>query len=139
MEELPVRARTVMTVYSVGSLAAPAAFVIFEAYKREILIIGFLLVTVILVSAYFYVRLYFRHYRYHISDSVIVVKKGAAFKRRCLIYTEKIGSMTVSENFILRRFGLCTVWLRASGGTVKLSFLQKDRSDRLYEILENRD
>lgn len=136
-EELPDKARWVVTGYSVAVIVFQAGAVFFEAYKRELIALGVVVILALAIGGYFYVKFFFKHYRYHISDELVVVKKGNFFRRRCAIYREQVGCVTLSQGPIQRRMGLCTVWFHIPGGIVKLSYVKKDRVDLLLNWNES--
>ena len=69
---------------------------------------------------------------------MIVIKKGALFKRRHLIYVDKISTITIHESFVHRWFKLCTIYFHVQGSVVRLSFVPVDKSDELKKILDSR-
>lgn len=140
MEELPKKAKAVMGIYATAATIAEGTAVYFNASKDDLIITMVTVTVVLAVASYVYIRLYFKNYRYLISDGVIKIKKGAFFfKRRHLIYVKKISNITVSENFVQRIFGLCTVWFHMSGSVVKLSYVAVEKSDELQKILYDRN
>ena len=139
MEELPKKAKAVMGIYATASALAQGT-ALFLGFKTEDYIVLFVALGVALtVGTYVYVVLYFKNYRYSVSDSVIIIKKGALFKRRHLVYVEKISTVTVYESFLHRWFDLCTVVFHVQGSTVRLSFVEVEKSVKLQEILDSRD
>lgn len=139
MEELPQKAKTVMGIYATAVTAIEGTAAYIGANRDDLIVILAAVVVIAAVSSYVYIRLYFKHYRYCIDNGVITIKKGALFKRRHLIYVDKISSITISENFVQRWFGLCTVWFHMSGNVVKLSYVLIEKSDELQKVLDSRD
>ncbi len=138
MEDLPQKAKAVMAIYAVAATVAQGAALFFSVDTDDIVVILVALVIVAIVSSYVYIVLYFRHYKYFVSDGVIIIKKGALFKRRHLIYVDKISLITVKENFVHRWFSLCTIWFYVQGSVVRLPFVPIEKSDDLKKILDSR-
>lgn len=138
VEELPKKAKSVMGIYATAVAAAEGTAVFFGFGKDDMIV--FFVFAVILATAlsYIYIVLYFKNYRYYISDGMIIIKKGALFKRRHLIYVDKISLITVKENFVHRWFSLCTIWFNVQGSVVRLSFVPVEKSEQLKEILDSR-
>ena len=139
MEELPKKAKAVMGIYAVAISALEGTVTFFGLHRDDIIVITVAVVIVALASSYFYIVLFFRHYRYSICDGVIIIKKGALFKRRHLIYINKISSITVRESFVHRWFKLCTIIFYVQGTVIRLSFVPVEKSAHLKEILDSRD
>lgn len=138
MQELPGKAKTVMGIYSAAVTVAQSSVAFLGFNRDDFIVILVTLFVVASVGSYVYVVLFFRHYRYYISDGVIIIKKGALFKRRHLIYVDRISMITVRESFVHRIFGLCTVWFHAQGSVVRLSFVEVEKSEQLQKILDSR-
>ncbi len=139
MEQLPKSARAVMGVYATAATLTQGAVAYF-GFNREdfvLIMIGILLAT--LVGTLVYARLYFKHYGYKYENGVIIIKKGALFKKRHLVYVDKISSITISENIIHRIFSLCTVYFHTQGGIVRLPFVLTEKSLSLQKILDSTD
>lgn len=139
MEELPSKAKAVMGIYATAATLAQSSVAFFGFNRDDFVVIFSALIITATVGSYVYIKLYFRHYKYFISGDVIIIKKGALFKRRHLIYVNKISTVTVHENFIHRWFNLCTVFFHVQGSVVKLSFVPIEKSEKLKEILDSRD
>ena len=138
MEELPKKAKAVMGIYAVAISALEGTVTFLGLHRDDIIVITVAVVIVALASSYVYIVLFFRHYRYSICDGVIIIKKGALFKRRHLIYMDKISLITIRETFVHRWFGLCTIWFHAQGSIVRLSFVPVEKSEQLQKILDSR-
>ncbi len=138
MQELPSKAKAVMGIYGAAVTVAESSVAFFGFNRDDFIVILALLFVAASVGSYVYIVLFFRHYRYYISDGVIIIKKGALFKRRHLIYVDRISMITVRESFVHRWFGLCTVWFHAQGSVVRLSFVEVEKSDELQKILDSR-
>ncbi len=139
MEELPQKAKAVMGIYATATTLAQGTVAFFGFSRDDFIVILVMLLIVATVGSYVYIVLYFRHYRYSISDGVIIIKKGALFKRRHLIYVSKISTITIHETFVHRWFKLCTIFFHVQGSVVKLSFVPIEKSESLKEILDSRD
>lgn len=139
MEELPQKAKAVMGIYGAAATLAQGTVAFFGFKRDDFIVILVALLIVATVGSYVYIVLYFKHYRYFISDGVIIIKKGALFKRRHLIYVSKISTITIHETFVHRWFKLCTIFFHVQGSVVKLSFVPIEKSESLKEILDNRD
>ncbi len=138
MEELPQKAKVVMGIYGVASTLAQSSVAFFGFNRDDFVVILVALLVVSTVGSYVYIVLFFRHYRYFISDGVVVIKKGALFKRRHLIYIDKISTITIHESFVHRWFDLCTIYFHVQGSVVRLSFVSVEKSEKLKEILDSR-
>lgn len=138
MEELPKKAKAVMGIYAVASTVAQGAALFFSIGTDDLIVIFVSIVIAATVLAYVYIILYFRHYKYSVCDSVIIIKKGALFKKRHLVYVDKISLVTVRENFVHRWFSLCTVTFYVQGTVVRLPFVPLEKSDELKKILDSR-
>lgn len=138
MEELPKKAKAVMGIYAVAVSFTQGVATFFGLHRDDIIVFAVAVFVVALVSSYVYIVLFFRHYRYMVSDGVIIIKKGALFKRRHLIYMDKISLITIRETFVHRWFGLCTIWFHAQGSIVRLSFVPVEKSEQLQKILDSR-
>lgn len=138
MEELPQKAKAVMGVYATAVSVAQGTVALFGIGRDDFIVILVALLVSASVGSYVYIVLFFRHYRYFISDGVIVIKKGALFKRRHLIYVDKISTITIHENIVHRLFGLCTIFFHVQGSVIKLSFVEIEKSEQLQKILDNR-
>ena len=138
MQELPSKAKAVMGIYGAAVTVAESSVAFFGFNRDDFIVIFAMLFIVASVGSYVYIVLFFRHYRYYISDGVIIIKKGALFKRRHLIYVDRISMITVRESFIHRWFSLCTVWFHAQGSVVRLSFVEVEKSHELQKILDSR-
>ena len=138
MEELPQKAKAVMGIYGAATALAQSSVAFFGFDREDFIVIFVSLLIAASVGSYVYIVLFFRHYRYFISDGVIIIKKGALFKRRHLIYVDKISTITVHESFVHRFFGLCTIYFHAQGSVVRLSFVSVEKSVQLQEILDSR-
>lgn len=139
MEELPNKAKAVMGIYGAAITVAETSVAFLGFGRDDFIVILVALLVAATVGSYVYIVLFFRHYRYFISDGVIIIKKGALFKRRHLIYVDKISMITVRESFAHRIFGLCTVWFHVQGSVVRLSFVEVEKSDELQKILDSRN
>lgn len=139
MEELPQKAKAVMGIYATALTVAQGSAAFLGFNRDDFIVILVAVLVVAIVSSYVYIVLFFRHYRYYVSDGVIIIKKGALFKRRHLIYVNKISLVTIHESFVHRCFGLCTVWFHVQGSIVKLSFVPIEKSEQLQKILDSRD
>lgn len=139
MEELPQKAKAVMGIYGAAATLAQGTVAFFGFKRDDFIVILVALLIVATVGSYVYIVLYFKHYRYFISDGVIIIKKGALFKRRHLIYVSKISTITIHETFVHRWFKLCTIFFHVQGSVVKLSFVPIEKSESLKEILDSRD
>ena len=138
MEELPQKAKVVMGIYGAASTLAQSSVAFFGFNRDDFIVILVALFIASTVGSYVYIVLFFRHYRYYICDNVIVIKKGALFKRRHLIYVDKISTITIHESFVHRWFKLCTIYFHVQGSVVRLSFVPVDKSDELKKILDSR-
>ena len=138
MEELPSKARAVMGIYGAATTLAQTSIAFFGFNREDFIVILVALFIASTVGSYVYIVLFFRHYRYYICDNMIVVKKGALFKRRHLIYVDKISTITIHESFVHRWFKLCTIYFHVQGSVVRLSFVPVDKSDELQKILDSR-
>lgn len=139
MEELPQKAKAVMGIYGAAATLAQGTVAFFGFNRDDFIVILVALLIVATVGSYVYIVLYFKHYRYFISDGVIIIKKGALLKRRHLIYVSKISTITIHETFVHRWFKLCTIFFHVQGSVVKLSFVPIEKSESLKEILDSRD
>ena len=139
MEELPQKAKAVMGIYGAAATLAQGTVAFFGFKRDDFIVILVALLIVATVGSYVYIVLYFKHYRYFISDGVIIIKKCALFKRRHLIYVSKISTITIHETFVHRWFKLCTIFFHVQGSVVKLSFVPIEKSESLKEILDSRD
>ncbi|MBR4115332.1 MAG: PH domain-containing protein [Bacteroidales bacterium] len=137
MEELPQKAKVVMGIYGAASTLAQSSFAFFGFNRDDFIVILVALFVASTVGSYVYIVLFFRHYRYYISDGVVVIKKGALFKRRHLIYVDKISTITIHESFVHRWFSLCTIYFHVQGSVVRLSFVSVEKSDELQKILDS--
>lgn len=138
MEELPQKAKAVMGIYGAVATLTQSSVAFFRFNKDDFIVILVVLFVASTVGSYVYIVLFFRHYRYYIRDDVIVIKKGALFKRRHLIYVDKISTITIHESFVHRWFKLCTIYFHVQGSVVRLSFVPVDKSDELQKILDSR-
>jgi len=138
MEELPKKAKAVMSIYAAATTVAEGTALFFGIGTEDFVVILVALLIAATVSSYVYIVLYFRHYKYSICDGVIIIKKGALFKKRHLVYVDKISLVTVKENFVHRWFSLCTVWFYVQGTVVRLPFVPLEKSDELQKILDSR-
>lgn len=138
MEELPKKAKAVMGIYAAATTVAEGTALFFGIGTDDFIVILVTFIIVAVVSSYVYIVLYFRHYKYSVSDGVIIIKKGALFKRRHLIYIDKISLITVKENFVHRWFSLCTVWFYVQGSVVRMPYVPIEKSAELQEILDSR-
>ncbi|MBQ8057089.1 MAG: PH domain-containing protein [Ruminococcus sp.] len=138
MEELPQKAKAVMGIYGAVATLTQSSVAFFRFNKDDFIVILVALFVASTVGSYVYIVLFFRHYRYYIRDDVIVIKKGALFKRRHLIYVDKISTITIHESFVHRWFKLCTIYFHAQGSVVRLSFVPVNKSDELQKILDSR-
>ncbi len=139
MEELPQKAKAVVGIYSAAATLAQTSVAFFGFKRDDFIVILVALFIIATASSYVYIVLFFRHYRYFISDGVIIIKKGALFKRRHLIYIDKISTITIHESFVHRWFKLCTIYFHAQGSVVRLSFVPIEKSVKLQEILDSRN
>ncbi len=139
MEELPQKAKAVMGIYATALTVAQGSVAFLGFNRDDFIVILVAVIIVALVSSYVYIVLFFRHYRYYVSDGVIIIKKGALFKRRHLLYVKEISHITISETFVHRWFKLCTIWFYMQGRAVKLSFVPIEKSEQLQKILDSRD
>ncbi|MBR2714900.1 MAG: PH domain-containing protein [Ruminococcus sp.] len=139
MEELPKKAKAVMGLYATATTIAESSLVFLGLNRDDFIVILVSLLIAATVGSYVYIVLYFRHYKYFISGSVIIIKKGALFKRRHLIYVDKISTITIHENFMHRWFSLCTIFFHVQGSVIKLSFVPIEKSEKLQEILDSRN
>ena len=138
MEELPKKAKAVMGIYAVAVSVTQSVVTFFGLHRDDIIVWSVAVFVVALTWSYVYIVLFFRHYRYMITDGMIIIKKGALFKRRHLIYIDQISLITIRETFVHRWFGLCTIWFHAQGSVVRLSFVPVEKSEQLKEILDSR-
>lgn len=138
MEELPQKAKAVMGIYATALTVAQGSVAFFGIKRDDFIVILVALIVSAVAGSYVYIVLFFRHYRYYVSDGVIIIKKGALFKRRHLIYVDKISLITVHESFVHRWFKLCTVWFHVQGSVVRLSFVTVEKSEQLQKILDSR-
>lgn len=138
MEELPKKAKVIMGIYATAFSITQGVITFFGLHRDDIIVFSVAVFVVALVSSYVYIVLFFRHYRYKVTDGVIIIKKGALFKRRHLIYMDKISLITIRETFVHRWFGLCTIWFHVQGSVVRLSFVPVDKSEQLKKILDSR-
>lgn len=138
MENLPNKAKAVMGIYATAVTVAQGSVAFFGFNRDDFVVILITLLLSATILSYVYIVLYFRHYRYYISDGVIIIKKGAIFKRRHLIYVDKISTITIHENFLHRWFKLCTIFFHVQGSVIKLSFVPIEKSKSLQEILDSR-
>ncbi len=138
MEELPKKAKAVMGIYAAATTAAQSTALFFGIDTEDIVVLTVAALIAATVGSYVYIVLYFRHYRYSVSDGVIIIKKGALFKRRHLVYVDKISSVTIRENFVHRIFGLCTIFFYVQGNVIRLSFVPVEKSHDLQKILDSR-
>ncbi|MBQ7134067.1 MAG: PH domain-containing protein [Ruminococcus sp.] len=139
MEELPSKAKAVVGIYGAAATLAQTSAAFFGFDREDFIVILVSLFIAGAVGSYVYIVLFFRHYRYFISDGVIIIKKGALFKRRHLIYIDRISTITIHESFVHRWFKLCTIYFHAQGSVVRLSFVPIEKSDKLQEILDSRN
>ena len=138
MEELPKKAKTVMGLYATATSVVQSVITFFTLNRDDIIVFSVMIFIVATVGSYVYVVLCFRHYRYYVSDGVIIIKKGALFKRRHLIYVDKISTITIHESFVHRWFKLCTIYFHVQGSVVRLSFVEIEKSEQLKKILDSR-
>ncbi|MDO4747566.1 MAG: PH domain-containing protein [Eubacteriales bacterium] len=139
MEELPQKAKAAMGIYATAVTVAQGSFAFFGLGRDDFIVILVALLITAVVGSYVYIVLFFRHYQYFIADGVIIIKKGALFKRRHLIYIDKISTITIHENFVHRWFKLCTIYFHVQGSVVRLSFVPIEKSDKLQKILDSRN
>ncbi len=139
MEELPQKAKAVMGIYGAVATLTQSSVAFFRFNKDDFIVIFVALFIVAAVGSYVYIVLFFRHYRYYICDGVIIIKKGALFKRRHLIYVDKISTITIHESFVHRWFKLCTIYFHAQGSVIRLSFVPIEKSVSLQKILDSRN
>lgn len=139
MEKLPEKAKGVVGIYSAVVTFIESVGLFFGVSREDFIVWLVALLVVATVWTYVYIVLFFRHYRYSIKNGVVKIQKGALFKRRHLVYLEKVSMITVKENFVHRWFSLCTVYFYVQGSVVKLSFVEKDKSEVLKEILDSGD
>ncbi len=139
MEELPKKAKAVMGIYATAISAAEGTALFFGFGKEDMVVLFVAVIIVATVLSYVYIVLYFKNYKYYISDGMIIIKKGALFKRRHLIYMDKISLITIKENFVHRWFSLCTIWFNVQGSVVRLSFVPIEKSVQLKKILDSRN
>ncbi len=139
MEELPQKAKAVMGIYGAAATLAQSSVAFFGFDRDDFVVILVSLFIVASVGSYVYIVLFFRHYKYFIADGVIIIKKGALFKRRHLIYVDKISTITIHESFVHRWFKLCTIYFHAQGSVVRLSFVPIEKSAQLQKILDSRN
>lgn len=138
MEDLPNKAKAVMGIYATAVTVAQGSVAFFGIRRDDFVVILITLLIVATASSYVYIVLFFRHYKYYLGDGVIIIKKGAIFKRRHLIYVDKISTITIHENFVHRWFKLCTIFFHVQGSVIKLSFVPIEKSHSLQEILDSR-
>lgn len=139
MEELPQKAKGLMGIYNalVKFLKSVANFL--GISREEFAVFFSILIIAAVVGVCIYIFLFFRHYRYTLQKGVIKIQKGALFKRRHLVYLDKVSMITVKENFVQRLFSFCTVYFYVQGSVVKLPFVRKNKSAELKEILDSCD
>lgn len=138
MEELPQKAKAVMGIYATALTVAQGSVAFLGINRDDFIVILVASIIVALASSYVYIVLFFRHYRYYVSNGVIIIKKGALFKRRHLVYVDKISTITIRESFVHRWFKLCTIYFHVQGSIVRLSFVPIEKSVELQEILDSR-
>ena len=139
MQALQTRTKDIVGLFSELTEFLKNVLVSFGISREGFVVFLCVVVLALAVFLAVYFVLFFRHYRYTIENNVIKIRKGALFKRRHLLYLDKIGMITVKENFVQRMFSLCTVYFYVQGTEFRLSFVNKDSSDKLKEILDSRD
>lgn len=139
MEHLPKSAKAVMGVYATAATITQGTVAYFGFDREDFLVIMVALFIATVVGTFVYTKLYFKHYGYSCEDGVIIIKKGALFKKRHLVYIDKISSITISENVLHRVFKLCTVYFHMQGTIIRLPFVSVEKSRSLQEILDSRN
>lgn len=102
---------------------------------------GFLeyILIIIAVVALIYIAIappiYYRHYRYMVTNEKIDIRRGIIILRRILVPIERIHQVEITRGPINNALGLADIEVTTAGGTVTIEFLDNDEAERIAETL----
>ncbi len=79
--------------------------------------------------------IYYRRYRYILTNDKVDVRRGIIIVRHTLVPIERIHQVEVSSGPINNMLGLANVQITTAGGTAFLEYLERDEADRVAEEL----
>ncbi|MDR0887812.1 MAG: PH domain-containing protein [Candidatus Methanoplasma sp.] len=100
-------------------------------------IIALALLIVVLIYVIIAPQIFYRHYRYRITDDRIDVRRGIIIIRRTVVPIERVHQVEVTRGPINNMFGLADVSVTTAGGVALIQFLDVPTADKIAEDLNN--
>ena len=90
-----------------------------------------------LLTAFFLIRpvLYYRFYRYAITDDRIDTRQGVIIRSHTVVPIERVHQVEVVRGPINGLFGLANVTVTTAGGTAKIKFLENSVAESIVNGL----
>lgn len=103
-----------------------------------IVIISAVVITVIfLLTSFFYFPLYYKTFRYTVTDDALIVIRGVFKSSRKYMYLKSIKYISIVSLPDTRLFKLSTVIVLAAGASVHIPFIDKKACSDLYSKLNS--
>lgn len=101
-------------------------------YAKYVMIaLTFITIIYIIIAPH----IYYRHYRYLVTDEKIDIRRGIIILRRILVPIERIHQVEITKGPINNALGLADIEVTTAGGKVKLEFLDGQDAEQIAEML----
>ncbi len=101
-------------------------------YAKYVMIaLTFITIIYIIIAPH----IYYRHYRYLVTNEKIDIRRGIIILRRILVPIERIHQVEITKGPINNALGLADIEVTTAGGKVKLEFLDSQDAEQIAEML----
>jgi uncharacterized protein len=108
-----------------------ALFIKNDSVRSDIRIITALIFTICLVYSIVGPIIFYRRYKYILTQDKVDIRRGIIIVRHTLVPIERIHQVEVVSGPINNMFGLADVNITTAGGTARIEFLEKDEADKV--------
>lgn len=115
-------------------------WVVDSKYPEYLELITYILIIIsILVLIYILIAppIYYRHYRYMITNEKIDIRRGILILRRILVPIERIHQVEITRGPINNAFGLADIEITTAGGVVVLEYLDRQEAEHIADALND--
>ena len=98
-----------------------------------------LIIMTIVVLIYCLVAppIFYKHYRYMVTNEKIDIRRGIIILRRILVPIERIHQVEITRGPINNAFGLANIEITTAGGKVVIEFLNRDEAEQIADTLND--
>lgn len=102
-------------------------------------VFGITALTLYLLTALFYIRLFVASLSVHREDDRLIIRKGVIIERTAALPLLSVRYFRVKKTPLSALFGICTVSAHTSSGRVLMFGLDKESADRIINCTEEKE